>query len=154
MFFLSLGGFKLIDMETRAFKKRCKTVGCPNLHNNKNGYCNECNAKYYATHPSRYEKTRPSSVERGYDSRWHKFAKNFLKDHPVCAMCGAPAQCVDHKDIPADVMMSVYGEFDLDPVHYQALCSRCNTIKGRYEDKRARESYERDKKWIETQGEG
>lgn len=144
-------------METRALRKRCKTVGCPNLHSNRSGYCNECSRMYYASHADTkraYEEKRPSSIERGYDSRWNRFSREFLKSHPTCAICGAPSQCVDHKDIPADVMMDAYGRFDLDPIHYQALCNRCNTIKGRHEDRRMRREYESDKRWIEEHGDG
>lgn len=137
-------------MDTRRFRKRCKTMGCPNLHSNKNGYCDSCNERWRAAHPRSYKDDgRLSSQERGYDSRWHRFSKRFLADHPICAICGAPSECVDHKDIPADVMMSVYGRFVYEDEHYQALCRACNTRKGRYEDKAMRKAYERDKEWIE-----
>ena len=32
-------------------RKRCKTYGCPNLHRNPSGYCDECTARYRALHP-------------------------------------------------------------------------------------------------------
>lgn len=141
-------------METKAFKKRCKTVGCPNLHSNRSGYCNACSRSYYAAHQSSYEERRASSTERGYDARWNRFARDFLKSHPTCTMCGKPSTCVDHKDMPADVMLSAYGRFDLDPIHYQALCNRCNASKGKREDRMMRNEYEKDMKWIERHGGG
>ncbi len=136
-------------MEAKRIRKRCKTVGCPNLHYNSNGYCDSCNEKWKAKHPrASYADDRPSAYERGYDNRWRKFAKSYLSEHPVCAMCGAPSTCVDHKDIPADVMMRSNGRFDYDERHYQALCRECNLKKGRTIDKRVRNGYEKDLKWL------
>ena len=135
-------------------KKRCKTYGCPNLHSNVSGYCDECTAAYRRNHPSTYEKSRPSAHKRGYDYKWQKFRRDFLAVNPVCAMCGAKAEVVDHKDIPADVMLEAYGSFDLDPSHYQALCRRCNTLKGLDYDKKAREAFHQDQNFLETRGRG
>ena len=122
-------------------KKRCKTHGCRNFHHNESGYCDECTAKYLALHPKRGDNDRPSASKRGYGWKWQKFSKDFLKLHPTCAICGAPAKCVDHRDIPADVMMDAYGSFDYDPSHYQALCYKCNASKGKREDKHLKEKY-------------
>lgn len=106
-------------------RRRCKTFGCANLHYNKRGYCDDCTRKY----ASSFTDNRESSTDRGYDNRWRTFSKKFLADHPVCAICGSPAQVTDHKDTPAAIMLDLYGRFDLDPSHYQALCVACNTRK-------------------------
>ena len=95
-------------------KKRCKQYGCPNLHTNKNGYCDDCNRKWLAKHPEyqkekaerEKERNRIPAHKRGYDARWHKFAKAYIQKHPICAICGQPAKVCDHKDIPADVLAS------------------------------------------------
>lgn len=135
-------------------RKKCKTYGCPNLHTNVSGYCDDCIRKWRSTH----QKTdhRPSAAARGYDSRWQKFSRDYLREHPTCAICGAPAKVCDHKDIPADVMMDAYGSFDYDISHYQALCVACNTRKGCHEDRMMREAYETDKRELSAmaQGEG
>ena len=141
-----------------ALKKRCKTVGCPNLHTNVCGYCDECIKRYRETHPRVREDDRPLEVRKEYGSyRWKKFAADYLKANPVCAICGAPAKVCDHKDMPADVMTEVYGGFDYNLDHYQPLCYACNARKGRNEDKAMRSQYESDKAWIkqhDPQGEG
>ena len=133
-------GFTIIVMGT--LRKRCKNFGCPNLHHNASGYCDECTARYRATHP-REEKEKPTSSARKYYSswQWRKFAKDFLKEHPVCEICGAPAEVCDHKDMTADMMVDAYGGFDYEPAHYQALCRSCNVRKGTREDKTMRETY-------------
>jgi 5-methylcytosine-specific restriction protein A len=69
---------------------------------------------------------RPSRHERGYDSRWSKFAKHYLALHPLCVLCAGKgittaATCVDHID----------GKGPLGPLGYEesnlrALCTRCH----------------------------
>jgi 5-methylcytosine-specific restriction protein A len=44
------------------------------------------------------DKRRPSATARGYDGKWRKAREDFLKLHPTCAMCGAPATVVDHRE--------------------------------------------------------
>lgn len=127
-------------------KKRCKTLGCPNLHTNLSGYCDECTRKFREKHPKKEQEDRPSSNERGYDHRWRMFSQRFLRSHPVCAICGAPAKVTDHKAATAEMMMDAYGHFDLDPNNYQALCYACNNRKAKTKDKEMRKQYEADKK--------
>lgn len=76
--------------------------------------------------------------------KWRKFAKDFLALHPTCEICGAPATSCDHKDIPADVMIDMWGAFDYDPSHYQALCHSCNARKGASYDRQIRRKYRKD----------
>ncbi|MER9586540.1 HNH endonuclease [Mesorhizobium sp. M0276] len=48
---------------------------------------------------ARFDKTRPSARERGYDSKWEKESKAFLAlpQHRHCACgCGRLADMVDH----------------------------------------------------------
>lgn len=128
-----------------SLRKKCKTYGCPNLHHNASGYCDECTAKYRSSHP-RTENEKPTlPARKEYRSwKWRKFAQDFLKLHPTCEICGAPATCVDHKDMTADMMVDAYGGFDYDPAHYQALCRSCNARKGMHEDRAMRAAYQKD----------
>ena len=114
-----------------SLKKRCKTYGCPNLHHNASGYCDECTAKYRESHPRQESEKPTASARKAYGSwKWRKFASDFLRLHPVCEICGAPARVCDHKDMTADMMVDAYGGFDYEPSHYQALCYSCNARKG------------------------
>ncbi|ESX86906.1 HNH endonuclease [Mesorhizobium sp. LSHC412B00] len=51
------------------------------------------------TRKARFDRTRPSARERGYDSKWEKESKAFLampqNRHCACA-CGRLANMVDH----------------------------------------------------------
>ena len=117
--------------------KKCKTPHCKNMHRNRNGYCDECSAREAAArrhsrimHGTEYQRNeRLSAAERGYDAAWQRFAREFLQRHPKCAVCGKPAQAVDHKEMPAQVMLDVYGKFVLDERMYQPLCFSCNRKK-------------------------
>ena len=129
-----------------SLKKRCKTYGCPNLHHNASGYCDECIAKYRAAHPHTENDEKPTAgARKAYGSwKWRKFASDFLRLHPACEICGAPAKVCDHKDMTADMMVDAYGGFDYDPSHYQALCYSCNARKGMREDREMRAAYQAD----------
>ncbi|MFW5486755.1 MAG: hypothetical protein ACOCJN_11445 [Spirochaetaceae bacterium JB067] len=133
------------------------------------GFCDACQAKRSASYMHqpvqdkkgampvlRRPEDRPSAVKRGYDHSWHKFAKKFLADHPTCAICGKPAQCVDHKTIPAEIMIDMFGRFDLNPDLYQALCFSCNRRKA-VQDRDQIDQYFKDKAKLASsspQGEG
>lgn len=138
-----------------SLRKNCKTIGCHNLHTNRSGYCDECQARWRAAHPDQaYEKARGSSSARGYGWKWRRFAKDYLTRHPVCAICGQPATCVDHKDMTADMMLDAYGAFDYDESHYQALCASCNARKGAREDRMMRQDYIDGLRRLSDPGEG
>lgn len=70
---------------------------------------------------ARFDRTRPSARQRGYDSAWEKARGAFLAEHPDCAMCGAPATTVDHK-IPHRGNMVLFWNKSL----WQSLCTSCH----------------------------
>jgi 5-methylcytosine-specific restriction protein A len=128
-------------------KKRCKTPGCPNLHNNPEGYCDDCLRKRLASwsyqkimHVGRTPDKRENATQRGYTWEWRQWAKEYLLRHPVCAICGKRATVVDHKDIPGKVMLDMWGYFPLDEKYYQPLCQSCN-LKKSVEDRRRIKEY-------------
>lgn len=55
-----------------------------------------CQAKADAERKARFDRTRPTSSQRGYTGAWDKARKAFLRLHPRCAICGAEATVVDH----------------------------------------------------------
>jgi len=96
----------------------CRHAGCPAL--TVSGYC-----------PSHQPSVaqRPSAAERGYDARWHKARKQYLRDHPVCVRCGNLATDVDH-------VIPHRGDLNLfwDQGNWQALCGLCHRQKTARED--------------------
>ncbi len=55
-----------------------------------------CERRGDAERKARFDRTRPGSSSRGYDRAWEAARAAFLKDHPFCRRCGAPAVVVDH----------------------------------------------------------
>jgi 5-methylcytosine-specific restriction protein A len=81
-----------------------------------------------------YDKQRGSSYERGYDSRWRKYRKQFLKQNPLCVEClnknkYMPATVVDHI-IPHKGDVKLFW----DTKNHQSLCKKCHDAKTARED--------------------
>ena len=71
--------------------RSCRAAGCPKPAVI-GGRCRE-----HARELRReYDKDRPSAAQRGYDRKWRRIRAQFLRHHPYCSECGAPATDVDH----------------------------------------------------------
>ena len=57
--------------------KPCCHPGCPKLTEGR--YCEE--------HEALHRGERKSSSGRGYNSKWQRARKRFLKEHPLCCKC-------------------------------------------------------------------
>ncbi len=72
---------------------------------------------------SQYDVDRGSACSRGYDRRWRRYRAVYLRQHPLCVMCGEVATEVDH------VVPVVDGQSDQNfwmDTNHQALCGRCH----------------------------
>lgn len=77
-------------------KRPCRSYpACSNLV--QSGYCDACKAKGCG------KDARPSAAARGYDGKWAKASKAYLRAHPIAVdWFGThqgrlyPAECVDH----------------------------------------------------------
>ena len=82
-----------------------------------------------------HDRSRPTAAQRGYGSRWRRYAKGFLRrpENAVCAACGrAAATQVDHIEPatgPADARF-------WEPANHQGLCGPCHSRKTATEDGR------------------
>jgi 5-methylcytosine-specific restriction enzyme A len=56
-----------------------------------------CERKAVRDRNARHDRKRPSSSARGYTSKWEAARARFLHRNPLCVICGAPADVVDHK---------------------------------------------------------
>lgn len=84
------------------------------------------------------EKRRGSRHERGYTSHWSRFAKAYLREHPLCVHCQkqgrtTAAYCVDHIDGRGPL-----GERGYDLANLQALCESCHNRKTAREQRQQR----------------
>jgi len=106
----------------------CRWPGCARLATS-GAYCEQHRKDY-----ERATDNRKTSDERGYNSRWRKASKMFMRSHPLCAECmrqgvATPAQVVDHI-IPHKGDASLFW----DVGNWQALCKSCHDRKTATED--------------------
>lgn len=103
--------------------KPCKHPGCPEL--TAGDYCE----KHIKLHQ------RPSAKARGYDYKWQKASKKFLKAHPFCEYCKKESRLV--KATVVDHITPHRGEQKLfwDESNWQALCKKCHDQKTMTEDR-------------------
>ena len=97
-------------------KKPCKHPGCPELTDG--DFCGE--------HTRLHRADRADASGRGYDSRWRKARKLFLKRHPLCEKCKEQGRFVPHRGD---------GRLFWDEGNWQALCKSCHDSKTMTEDR-------------------
>jgi 5-methylcytosine-specific restriction enzyme A len=70
------------------------------------------------------DRARPAARQRGYDSRWDKARRTFLRANPWCACCGNRATHVDH-------IVAHGGDQRLfwNKDNWQPLCQACHSRK-------------------------
>ena len=83
----------------------------------------------------KYDKARGSAHARGYDSRWQKASKAYLRKHPYCVR-HLEEQGVHVKADVVDHIIPHKGDKQLfwDKNNWQSLCESCHNRKTRTED--------------------
>jgi 5-methylcytosine-specific restriction protein A len=99
--------------------KVCSTSGCPELTSS--GRCPACTRKA--------EQQRGSPASRGYGYRWRTAIRpQYLRDHPICVLCGAVASVPDHWPVDRRTLVAD-GCPDPDAEHrMRALCKACHDV--------------------------
>jgi 5-methylcytosine-specific restriction protein A len=94
---------------------------CPNKSVKGSSYCTEhkCIADKAA------DTKRLSSRERGYDSKWDKASKTFVKNHPICMICGIRPSAVTDHIVPHKGDMKLFW----NKSNWQAACEHCHNAK-------------------------
>lgn len=111
-----------------ALKKLCS--GCGKIIDMADGMCPDCKMKRERIQ----EERRGTATQRGYDSKWRKARKGYLREHPLCVECMkegkyVPATVVDHiKPHKGDKKLF------WDKNNWQPLCERHHGIKTAKED--------------------
>ena len=91
----------------------------------------ECQIKRDKERKARFEASRPSARQRGYDSKWEQARADFLARNPVCVKCPDPATIVDHKT-PHKGDMRLFW----DRKNWQPLCVHCHSSSKQREERR------------------
>ena len=123
-------------------KRPCTKPGCPRLTDT--GRCTEHHK----------DKDRPGTAARGYDSKWRRYAKRYLRDHPLCHYCAhigrtTAAACVDHAQPHKDDQRLLW-----DASNHRPACIKCNSRKGDKDELSylARLDHDRIQSYRETDG--
>ena len=95
-------------------------------------YCSnrsEKGSSYCSLHKPKEKDIRSTSIERGYDYKWQKFRKEYLKKNSFCVMCLNKGKLTQSKVI--DHIIPHKGDKGLfwDENNMQALCIRCHNKK-------------------------
>ncbi|ADU30991.1 HNH endonuclease signature motif containing protein [Evansella cellulosilytica] len=117
--------------------KPCHNPKCRELTRER--YCEKHKAAYEEKQKQiqkDYDKQRGSSTERGYDYRWQKASRSFLKRNPLCVceeckkkIVPLPANVVDHIT-PHKGNMKLFW----DKNNWQSMNKRCHDKKTAKED--------------------
>jgi len=113
--------------------RQCPQPGCSALVRGR-GRCEAHKHLEVEAQASRWREAdaaRPTSHERGYDSRWSRASKGFLMKHPLCAICDrrqrvTAATLVDHI-IPHRGDKALFW----DRSNWQSACKPCHDAKTR-----------------------
>ena len=96
-------------------KKPCKHPGCPELTDG--DFCEE--------HAVLHRADRADASGRGYDSRWRKARKLFLKRHPLCEKCREQGKLTPAQEVHHILPLSRGGTHD--ETNLMALCKPCHS---------------------------
>lgn len=108
-------------MVTNSISQPCRKFGCPAL---------VCGGGFCDKHKQYYERARGTPTQRGYNFKWQKSSKLYLKNSPICVRCERPAQVVDHI-IPHRGNKELFWDMN----NWQPLCKHCHDTKTSTEDK-------------------
>lgn len=112
-------------------KHPCNFVGCPNLTNKR--FCKE----HEKLEIQKYEQSRLSSTQRGYDKTWSRYRKAFLSRNPLCIECEKQGRLTPATDV--DHIKPVTGPNDpgfWDEKNLRSLCHECHSRKHAKEGRR------------------
>jgi 5-methylcytosine-specific restriction protein A len=81
---------------------------------------------HYKEYKKREDKARKTAPERGYDARWTKARKFFLKRHPFCELCMQTGRTTKATVVHHVIDHKGNQELFWDDRNWMALCKRCH----------------------------
>jgi 5-methylcytosine-specific restriction protein A len=83
--------------------------------------------------PTADQSPRPSTAARGYDNRWRRFARHFLRLNPLCQYCAARGVTTAATEVDHVQSLAAGGE-KYDPANLKPTCKPCHSRKTNAED--------------------
>jgi 5-methylcytosine-specific restriction protein A len=100
----------------------CTEAGCTRWTDLPAGKC----AEHLAEKRRRHDRIRESTTERGYGTAWRRRRARYLRAHPTCSLCPAPATVPDHWPISRrELVAQGVADPDADQ-HLRPLCTHCH----------------------------
>ena len=103
-------------------KRPCRYRGCPNLTDDRSGYCNE-HKSMAASEYNRFGRGYRHSSRYGY--QWRKIRDYFLAANPFCELCKRDGRYTDATEVHHIKPLSEGGTNDAD--NLMALCHSCHS---------------------------
>ena len=108
-------------MSPKRLPTACAWPSCPEVTTER--FC----PKHRKANYKEQDRDRPSSSERGYDTRtWGKFRRWYLRRHPLCERCQAQGKTATPSKVVHHVTPLREGGERLDPANCEALCETCH----------------------------
>lgn len=100
---------------------------CPRCRRPTRGRCTTCLPAQRAT----TDRHRGSAASRGYGHHWREhIRKPYLRDHPLCVLCGALANVPDHWPETRKALIARKVRDPDDDRFLRALCDACHNTHG------------------------
>jgi len=113
-------------------KRPCKVPLCPNYAEEGSRYCKE-HARMVSP---RYD-PRPNASQRGYDWRWQRLRKLYLKHNPLCERCKRMGSVTSADTVHHKKQIKEYPELRLEWDNLESLCRDCHeVVEGRKKEKK------------------
>ncbi|MEN6370921.1 MAG: HNH endonuclease [Armatimonadota bacterium] len=101
-------------------KRPCAVKNCPNLTNKR--FCEQ----HEREHWKRLDANRSNSAARGYDARWSKLAKLYLKRNPLCEDCQERGLTVAAQLVHHIKEVDTHPKLRLSWDNLRSLCRACH----------------------------
>ena len=102
-------------------KRPCRYQGCPNLTEDKSGYC-EQHRKQAEQSYNRY--ARNPNAKKMYGHEWEKIRNRYIQLHPLCEDCLENGIATEAKEVHHVLPISFGGTHAED--NLRALCRSCH----------------------------
>lgn len=76
-----------------------------------------------------YDKNRPNSGQRGYDSSWRVVRQYHLENNPLCFDCLKQGRYIPGQDIHHIKKLAEFPHLRDDPNNLMTLCHSCHSIR-------------------------
>jgi 5-methylcytosine-specific restriction protein A len=101
----------------------CSTVGCGGKRQ-RGEACDRCGRGGKRAANREYDARRGTRTERGYDNRWLRFAKQYLRANPLCVDCQTEGRVGAASEVHHLEKLSERPDLKYEPSNLAGLCKQ------------------------------